>query len=401
MPADAATLSPMLWLVAFQLGLYAIGWVVCAALLGEDRGAVAHWGVFLLLLGVGLLLAGARGEPRAWGLYNAVNVITLIGFAVMRRGTERFVRAPASDVEQAVMLALVGGAIALLGPGEREASLRIVLAYAGQGYIVLRTMMAVRAPLRAEFGRAAFAAIVVPGVVIALLLVTLALRQALDLAHPQEMQRNTAANQGLMYVYLSGVALFNFGFMVMLTQRLVVKLRRASRRDSLTGLLNRGAIDDELHRLWELHRRGGEPFALLLLDIDHFKRVNDTYGHAAGDRVLAQVAGLLARHARQIDMVGRYGGEEFLIAIPHADAAGAAQAAERLRQVIEQQTVQARGVDLRVTASIGVAVVQPSDAGIDVALARADRALYRAKDEGRNRVVPADVPRRDAPRAVA
>ena len=384
--ADATTFAPLLWMVAFQLGLYAVGWVVCGALLGEDRDAVVHWGAFLLLLGVGLLLAGLRDEPRSWWAYNGCNIITLIGFAAMRRGSERFMRLSRSDLEQFGMLLLVGGAIAIVDTGPTGSSWRIVLAYAGQGYVMARLMMRLRVPLRAEFGRAAFRAIVVPGLVIAALLVLLALRQAWSFGVPQEMHERTGAGVGLVVTYLLGSALFNFGFMVMLTQRLVVRLRRASRRDALTGLYNRGAIDAALRHQWELSARSGEPFAVLLIDVDRFKRINDQHGHAVGDRVLVHIASVIEAQARQADSVGRYGGEEFIVVAPQSDLSGALQAAERLRHAMETEPIHARANDLRVTVSIGVAARRREDANLEALIARADRGLYAAKGAGRNRV---------------
>jgi diguanylate cyclase (GGDEF)-like protein len=274
----------------------------------------------------------------------------------------------------------------LVDQGPVGSSWRIVLAYGGQGYVMLRLMMTVRHALRAEFGRGAYLAIVIPGLLIAALLVLLALRQGLSFAAPQEMHRDTGANVGLMVTYLVGSALFNFGFMVMLTQRLVVRLRRASRRDALTGLYNRGAIDAALRHQWDLAARSGEPFSVLLIDVDHFKRINDNHGHAVGDRVLVHVASVIEAQARQADSVGRYGGEEFLIVAPQSGLDGAVQAAERLRRAMEAEPIHARGHDLRVTMSIGVASRREGDANVEALVGRADRALYRAKGAGRNRV---------------
>ncbi len=317
---DAATITPLLWLVAFQCGLYALGWVVCAATLGEDNQAVAHWGLFLLLLCMTLLLAGLRNEPRSWWFYNGANLLALLAFAVMRRGVEHFMRVPSSDNEQLAMLALVGGAMAFVGTGASGSAWRILLCYAGMGYTMARLMANVRMPLRGEFGRAAYLGSIVPGVVIAALLVLLALRQALALGTPQEMHINADANVGLMALFMVGLALFNLGFMVLLTQRLLIKLRRASRRDALTGLENRGAIDATVQRLWAQSSRGGEGFALLLIDIDQFKRINDAHGHAVGDQVLVHAASVIEAQARQADSVGRYGGDEFIIVAPQSYA---------------------------------------------------------------------------------
>ena len=377
-------IPPMLWLVGFQMGLYALAWGLCGALLGEDRVAVVHWGAFLLLIGGVMLLAGARGEPRYWVHYNGANVLSLLAFAVMRRGTERFMRGPSHDGEQAIVLILVGGAVAWVGPDAQHASWRVVLTYGGQAYIVLRTMWAVRGAMHAEFGRNTVVAIVAPGVAISLMLAMLALRQALDFNHPVEMQRNTGANYGLMYYYLGGMALFNFGFMVMLTQRLVVRLREVSQRDALTGLFNRRAIDEELAHQWQRYRRSHRPFAVLLVDIDHFKRINDTLGHAAGDQVLSVLAALLQRHARSTDAVGRIGGEEFLVLLADIDEPEALRSAERLRAEVEGLMPEIGGKPLAVTVSVGVALSRDDDPGVETLVARADGALYRAKAQGRN-----------------
>jgi len=383
-PMTDLNVPPMLWLVGFQMSLYAVAWALCGTLLREDRVAVVHWGAFLLLAGVTFMLAGARGEPRQWVHYNGANVVSLFAFAAMRRGTERFMRLPGSDREQAIVLLLTAAVVAAVGAGEDQASLRIVLTYGGQAYTLLRTMWTVRRAMQAEFGRGTLLAIVGPGVLLSGMLAMLSLRQALDFAHPMEMQRNTGSSYALMFYYLGGAALFNFGFMVMLTQRLVLTLRHASRRDALTGLYNRRALDEALQRHWQARSR--RPFAVLLLDIDHFKRINDTLGHAAGDQVLSQVARGLQRQLRPGDTVGRIGGEEFLLLLADVDEAHAAlQFAETLRESIEALAVQAGGQTLAVSASIGVALTTPDDVDTDGLIARADRALYRAKAAGRNR----------------
>ncbi len=244
----------------------------------------------------------------------------------------------------------------------------------------------VRVPVRAEFGRTTWLALIVSGVVIVVLLLLLALQQALSIEAPQEMHGPAAAGPGLMPLYLFGTALFNFGFMVLLTQRLLLKLQRASRRDALTSLENRGAIDGTMEHLWAQSSRGCVGFAVLLIDVDHFKRINDAHGQPVGDQVLEHVAAVIAAQARQADSVGRYGGAEFIIVAPQSSLAGAVQAAERLRLARQAEHIHARASNLRVTLSIGVAASTSEDVAAGDLLARADRALYKAKARGRNRV---------------
>jgi diguanylate cyclase (GGDEF)-like protein len=369
----------LLWVVSFQMGLYALMWLLSLVLLHESRVAVAHWTAFMALLSLGLLLAALRGEPRHWWAYNGTNAVTVVGFALMRRGTQRFMRLPAQDAEQLALLAPTLAFFAWLGPGADEAPWRIVAAYGLQALILARTLWIVRPALASEFGRRTMLGITVPGALLVVVLVALALRQVAAWPAATEMHSAQAANVGVMLTYLGGSALFSFGFLTLVTQRLVVRLREASMRDALTGLFNRRAMNDALQRAWLRHRRTRSPLAVMVIDLDHFKRINDTGGHAAGDAVLERVAALFQRHLRAEDVVGRAGGEEFWLMLPDTTREHALALAERLRQHVAEAA-------LGVTCSIGVALASPGDADASELVARADAALYRAKDGGRNRV---------------
>ncbi|PQO28123.1 GGDEF domain-containing protein [Blastopirellula marina] len=164
-----------------------------------------------------------------------------------------------------------------------------------------------------------------------------------------------------------------------------------SRTDPLTGLSNRRALDDSLESLFAMKDRYELTFSLCILDVDHFKRINDEYGHLEGDRVLQEIANLVDTCVRETDVVTRYGGEEFVVLMPSTDLEGAHMFAERVRVAAEEK--------LKVTVSGGVAQASASDEP-QTLLARADAALYRAKANGRNciychtgeRVVPHPLP---------
>ena len=167
------------------------------------------------------------------------------------------------------------------------------------------------------------------------------------------------------------------------------ELRRLARLDPLTGIQNRRALDEALAQAPRDPSGALQPVGLLMLDVDHFKRVNDERGHEAGDAVLRQVADLLRAGVREEDRVYRYGGEEFVLLLPGADPAVAWRRAEDLRARVAAHGFEAAARPLAMTVSLGLACA-PVDAGEPEALMRlADAALYRAKHEGRDRVVPA------------
>ncbi len=170
-------------------------------------------------------------------------------------------------------------------------------------------------------------------------------------------------------------------------------LRAQATRDTLTGMLNRGAVLDVLGREIDRSARQGTPLGLLLADVDHFKRVNDTFGHAAGDAVLREVARRLGDVVRPYDRLGRLGGEEFLLVLPDCDAAETVRLGERLCVRLAAEPVDFAGGSVAVTASIGAAAREPdAPVGAEALLQAADAAMYRAKRAGRNRVGVAALP---------
>jgi diguanylate cyclase (GGDEF)-like protein len=172
------------------------------------------------------------------------------------------------------------------------------------------------------------------------------------------------------------------GYWILKLNALNKELARLSITDKLTGLFNRIHLDQSLTEEVQRSSRSTQPFSIILLDIDHFKQINDDYGHPAGDAVLITIAELLRDNTRQIDVVGRWGGEEFLIICPQTDQAGARKLAEHLRQTIAHTAFpKARPV----TASFGLTTYQLGDL-VNEMITRADHALYAAKQAGRNRV---------------
>lgn len=166
-------------------------------------------------------------------------------------------------------------------------------------------------------------------------------------------------------------------------------LKDMSLRDALTGLYNRRCLDQVLLEAWKAAGARREPLSLLMIDIDHFKQLNDRYGHAAGDDCLREVANRLQRHATTLGgVVARYGGEEFVVVLAATDADIAQALAEALRTAVAAAPVKTAPAPLWVTISVGAATARPQTRdSLGATLKRADEALYQAKREGRNRVV--------------
>jgi two-component system cell cycle response regulator len=167
------------------------------------------------------------------------------------------------------------------------------------------------------------------------------------------------------------------------------QLRIEATHDALTGALNRRAILNTLEKEVARATRHGSPLGILLLDLDHFKDVNDTYGHMTGDAVLTQTARRISAPLRPYDALGRYGGEEFLVVLPQCDLARSVEIAERIRSSVKAPSdTSAEEKEIAITVSIGAAAFHREPVSVDELIQSADRALYRAKQLGRDRVLP-------------
>lgn len=170
------------------------------------------------------------------------------------------------------------------------------------------------------------------------------------------------------------------------------RLQSMATTDELTGLLNRREALNRLRELWHARERYGQSFSCIMLDIDYFKKFNDTYGHAVGDMVLRECAGVLGANVRATDLVCRLGGEEFLVLCPNVGAQNAGVCAEHLRAAVEKHVFTHDGLQLKVMVSCGVAECDAEMVNMDDLLRSADDAMYKSKQTGRNRVTVAGYP---------
>jgi len=210
---------------------------------------------------------------------------------------------------------------------------------------------------------------------------------------------NLSSTEALVIVIALGLLILVAGAAYYAVSRLAQKVNEGQKRllalatiDDLTHLYNRRYFFIRFRQELERARRYQRPLSCLILDIDHFKVVNDTYGHLAGDQVLQEIAHILQTQCRQSDLIGRYGGEEMIILLPETDTPGALAIAERIRETIQHhETVNGQGLPIRVTVSIGVANVRGEELAAitdaDRIIQDADDALLQAKKAGRNRTV--------------
>lgn len=210
---------------------------------------------------------------------------------------------------------------------------------------------------------------------------------ALILVHNMSLWSTNIFNTGSFLMLYLVMLVGSIGFILLTKEKLDQELIKAASYDELTGIYNRRTFILRAKEFISLYARKKEPISYLLIDIDKFKRINDTYGHFAGDIVLKEFSALIGAQLRESDLFGRYGGEEFAILLPGADEKASAEVAERLRKAIENTVVNA-DTEIKYTISTGVVTLTPdSETNVDVLYKLSDNALYEAKLQGRNCVV--------------
>ncbi|GIX31055.1 MAG: hypothetical protein KatS3mg124_1527 [Porticoccaceae bacterium] len=367
-------------LVCLTLGVAAL-WVERRAHAGEGLDLVGGALLALAATHAVYLVGGGATPPRPWaavagnGLFSASLALLLAGVQAFQE--ERHRPLPRAWLWAPPPAAALIAALPLAAEPWRGLALSLL------GAVQAACLIAqVAGPLRRGEGEQGRRLLLAASV---LLLGLFALRAGLALGGASAQRAEWLAVTFLgasVFATLSAV-----GFLAMEMEWALARLREEAAHDPLTGLANRRTLVETLVREVARARRSGSSLAILLIDLDHFKAVNDRFGHRVGDRVLKEVAERIRARLRGQDLLARYGGEEFVAVLPDTDLAGAETVAEAIRRALADAPLQVRG--LRVTASLGVAAAPgeaPDPAG-ERLLAAADRALYAAKRAGRNRVV--------------
>ena len=383
-------------MAAVMQAVLAIVWVLGAWAVGDTRRAALHWATYAALSAVSFTLlttALRSAEPQpAEGLRAAGNLVGVIALMALQRGVWLFIGRVPTYRFHLIALALVLVA-SWIGLDPAAGYIRVginsgvlALLCAGMARDLVRHA---RDDLQYRWPVLLAIPVLAGGIGFALRGVRAVVWHASVSA---EMTTNSALNIGSALSYLVIALAFHATLMALVVARLVAELRRLSRHDGLTGLLNRRAIEEALAEQVQRSRRNGEAFALMMLDVDHFKAINDHHGHAVGDLALKHVAALLRHGVRDVDHLSRFGGEEFVVLLPAATPAAALALAERLRESVEGSPPTVQQHVLPLTVSIGLAQWAGDADEPRQLLARADAALYRAKAAGRNRVNQSPLP---------
>jgi diguanylate cyclase (GGDEF)-like protein len=376
---------------AVMQGLFCGIWLLGCRVMGDVRRAALHWSAFAGLSTLSFVaLIVALHQPlvgQAEYLGALANLFGLTAMIALHRGIRLFVDAPLPTRAHALAFVIVL-VVSWLGLSPAHAELRVSVNAAVLAAITLGIAADLYPHGRDVVHRWRAWLLVVPLVVAAL---AFSLRGVRALVRAQsvvpEMITDSTVHVFSAVIYMVIALVFHATLMGLVFGRLLADLRYRSRHDGLTGLLDRRAMEETLLAQVQRSRRTGEPFTVLMLDLDHFKTINDRHGHAVGDSALKHTAAALKAELREVDAVGRFGGEEFLVLMPGATVESARSVAERLRAALATDAPLVEGAALRLSASIGLAQWREPAEEPSGLLMRADAALYRAKLRGRDCVV--------------
>ena len=387
-----STLSPtevaFVMVALMQLAL-AVVWLVGAWNAAETRGATLCWAGYAAFSAVSfaLLTIALRADPaRAEWVRAGGNIFGVLAMVSLQQGVWRFLGLAGRSSQHAIALVIVGVAAAI-GLDPNQGFVRVSVNSAVLTWISLTMAQELFAHARDRLQMRWPWLLTLP---LLLAAVGFAQRGLRALADPASVSAQMAADSGLnigsAFSYVPIALAFHATLLTLVVGRLLAELRYRSRHDGLTGVLNRRATEELLAGQIQRSRRSGEPFVVLMLDMDHFKSINDRFGHAAGDLALKHAAAQLAATLRKVDRLGRFGGEEFLALLPGITLAEAQAVAERLRQQIGATPLDHGGVAVPLSVSIGLAGWGGAAEDLSRLLVRVDQALYRAKQRGRDRV---------------
>lgn len=349
--------------------------------------ALAIWSACNLVGAAGWLFIGLRDLVPVWLSIPVGNALLLLAWMLLWAGMRSFANRPANWSLTLAPAATVLLLFLYVPPIRDNLVARIVVVNIG---LMICLLAVSRDALRDEKTEPLYARrVIVFALLVAVISNLLRLLLVMDVDPGNSFLAPNWSQELGVFAQAMAVLAWNVGLLLMARERLENELVRAARRDPLTNVLNRGGFRELGDRQVQRSTRAGRPLSAMLMDLDHFKKVNDTYGHEAGDRLLCAFAETARKVMRPTDLLARYGGEEFCALLPDSDLAEALAIAERLRARFESVRITAGDAQVGTTVCIGVVEIHASGETIERALGRADAALYLAKRQGRNRVCEA------------
>ncbi|QET01200.1 MULTISPECIES: GGDEF domain-containing protein [Cupriavidus] len=394
--------------VVLIAGLFALQMaVVCAVLRrspGMDRSGLSSWAAGDLIVALAVVLLAAHTMRPALPLEAVPELVLTAGLSMMVYGMRHFVGRPGRGL---VLLALnvpglaargahalehgftpAAHGIAVLNATAEPAVASLTLAASVVQILLLLELVRITVPcvpMKRGTGRLAALSLVLVALACTALigmLIAPAVVMLVDLRHLPALAQS-APHDGILVLLVFGMVGLSVSFALMAHDRLRRMLERRARHDDLTDVLSRGAFWEELEAACRKAERAQQPLTVAFIDLDHFKAINDVYGHLAGDSVLRHFAGLLRRNAPPGAIVGRLGGEEFAVVMPATTMEAGRAASLRLNTLVRATPCPSEPDPISYTVSIGMAERQPGE-NADAVMRRADRALYDAKLMGRN-----------------
>lgn len=382
MELDPRTLIVASLLTAGLMGAVSLAFATSR---GSSR-VIGNWGMAMLVLAAGLLGLVLRGLIPDWISMAVANTVIISAMVLAIRGLRLFLGSTPRDLlgwSLVVLLFIYLLAFSVSWPNNvaRTVAMSAAIAFiAVRCALLLHRHIPAQCRLSCRFTEFVFWALAA---------VTLARAAGTLLARTPDVMQPDALNAATFLAYAAFIMVSTLGVMWMEIETLQAELVHAAHYDSLTGMYNRGIFLAECDREVSRSARGGAAFSLAIFDLDHFKQVNDRYGHPAGDQALKAFADVLRSGIRKHDTVGRYGGEEFALLMPQTGKDTAVRVAERIRRALEARGVSVDIGHIEVTVSAGVATYGIDGEDWDALLSAADTALYEAKNAGRNRVAAA------------
>ncbi|MBU2113829.1 MAG: GGDEF domain-containing protein [Gammaproteobacteria bacterium] len=388
----SSTEQQLLVFIMLLAGVSAIAWLIMSRLMRIAPSASLRFSVANMLLIAGISILFFRQPDANLLFWQGSDLLILLAFVALKAGFLALFKRP-SAIKADIILLLLWTLLALQVPDNAKEHW-LGLLFSAFAFISLSSSTLILYQASASsFKKRYAAAVAAPLAGISLLFILRFVSILFTTQHSMP-----AVHQGksqLYWAYLVFVLLVNITIFSSTLVRLVAKIRHLADRDQLTGLYNRFALNRKLAQLQQLHSRHQQPYAVLLLDLDHFKQVNDQYGHLTGDKVLKHAATLLKQSIRNEDILGRFGGEEFLLLLPMTEQPAAEQVADKLIQLLRQQPLQLGDTAIALTTSIGIATAHANSPVLssETMLQQADKALYHAKANGRDQVISFDAAR--------